>query len=133
MGQRTRALQPPLQRVTHAACAAIIRGVVRDSNSAGSRGVGIQLAERPVKRRRGDYPWDRWQAGGWHVVRQGRDFDCTIEGMRSTLFTRAKRDDIAIEVIRNPQAPEIPASRSRLHLAFCFYPGRSYEQGPATT
>lgn len=75
----------------------------------------------------------RPKGGGWHVVRQGRDFDCTIEGMRSTLFTRAKRDDIAIEVIRNPQAPEIAASRSRLHLAFCFYPGRSYEQGPATT
>jgi len=50
--------------------------------------------------------------------------------MRSTLFTRAKRDDVAIEVIRNPQAPEIPASRSRLYLAFCFHPGRSYAEGP---
>ena len=109
----------------------MMRSVVRNTQElTRPRGQGIQLAERPGQRRRGDYPWERWQAGGWLVVRQGRDFDCTIEGMRSTLFTRAKRDDVAIEVIRNPQAPEIPASRSRLHLAFCFHPGRSYADGP---
>lgn len=108
-----------------------MRGVVRNpADNARLRGQGIQLAERPGQRRRGDYPWARWQAGGWHVIRQSRDFDCTLEGMRSTLFTRARRDDIAIEVIRNPQAPEIPASRSRLYLAFCFYPGRGYADGP---
>ncbi len=109
----------------------MMRNVVRNTQEiARPRGQGIQLAERPGQRRRGDYPWEHWQGGGWRVVRQGRDFDCTIEGMRSTLFTRAKRDNIAIEVIRNPQAPEIPPSRSRLYLAFCFHPGRSYAEGP---
>jgi hypothetical protein len=91
---------------------------------------GIRLAEKPARRRRGDYPWDVWQDGGWHLIRQGRDFDASVEGMRSTLFTRAMRDGLRIEVIRNPEAPEVPASKARLHLAFCFY--SHAESDPAT-
>lgn len=64
------------------------------------------------------------------MICQGRDFDCSVEGMRSTLNSRAKRDDIAVEVIRHPQAPEVPVSRARLYLAFCFYPGRAHADGP---
>jgi hypothetical protein len=118
-----------------AARPAIFRRAMVRSMQATARlqGHGIKLAGRPGKRPRGDYPWATWQDGTWCVIRQGRDFNCTINGMRSTLFTRAKRDDIAVEVIRNPEAPEIPPSAQRLHLAFCFYPGRSYADGPPKT
>ena len=45
-----------------------MRTVVRNTQELmPPSGQGIRLAERPGQRRRGDYPWERWQAGGYFI------------------------------------------------------------------
>lgn len=43
------------------------------------------------------YPWDQWMNGTAYRAEPGVDFDCTIPGFRSSLYTQAKEKGRKVE------------------------------------
>jgi hypothetical protein len=46
------------------------------------------------------YPYDEWFDGQIWKISKGIDFDCTLESMRVSLFTTAKKRGIRIRTAR---------------------------------
>jgi hypothetical protein len=88
---------------------------------------GVVLAELPRGMRKSRYPWREWEDGQPRVIWYPEHFRATTAGMRSTLMTHARKADIAIACVSNPEHPHAPAEDS---LAFQFFPGRRFADGP---
>lgn len=59
------------------------------------------------------YDWEAWQDGGEWVARKGEDFLCSLDGFRSSLYTRATRTNMRVKAVVDPVHEEV---------RFRFYP-----------
>jgi hypothetical protein len=88
-------------------------------------GVVLDRLPKPVRKSR--YPWRIWEDGAARVIWYPEHFTSTQEGMRSTLVTHARKRDIAVACVLNPEHEAAPAEHS---VAFQFFPDRTYRDGP---
>lgn len=88
---------------------------------------GVVLARLPAPVRRSRYRWSEWEDGEPRVIWYPKHFQATVTGMRSTIVTHAQKRDIAVACVAHPEHPHAPADVS---LAFQFFPGRSFADGP---
>lgn len=92
---------------------------------ANRTGVVVDRLPAPVRKTR--YPWSEWTDGQPRIIWFPQHFQATTSGMRSTIMTHAAAHDIAVAIVMHPRnAHALP----ELSLAFQFFPGRSYAEGP---
>jgi len=52
-------------------------------------------------RRQTKYPWNEWDDGQRHTIRQGADFDVPLDTMCAHLYIRAKQHHVGVFVSRS--------------------------------
>lgn len=63
---------------------------------------------RPAK-----YPWKEWFDGEQHFIQPQVDFDGTVESMRQQIYTRARQDDLIVNVTRYGAGLVIKAGQAK--------------------
>ena len=85
------------------------------------------LDRLPAPVRKSRYPWGDWVDGAPRVIWYPKHFQASVAGMRSTIVTHAHKRDIAVACVMHPEHEHAPAE---LSLAFQFFPGRTFADGP---
>ena len=58
---------------------------------------------RPARQR---YDWARWTNGKFWRAHRGRDFKCSSDGFVASLYARARRDGLKVEVANHGESVE---------------------------
>jgi hypothetical protein len=59
------------------------------------------------------YPWSIWTNGKAWEVKQGVDFDCSVNGFRCYLYEYARRKELSVRVSQRGNAFEFQFSRQK--------------------
>lgn len=97
-------------------------------------GFGEVLATFPDAEPRSVHPWSVWRDGRVRVLRRGKHFKAeNAAGMRSTIYSYARRHDIAVKVrLGRPDSAASDGtavfSQPERYLTVQFFPGEPYSK-----
>lgn len=95
-------------------------------------GYGVVLPAFPDAEPRSVHPWSVWSDGQVRVLQRGKNFKAeNAAGMRSTIYSYARRNDIAVRVrLGRPEPSSVGGavvfSRPERYLTVQFFPGEPY-------
>jgi hypothetical protein len=92
---------------------------------------GVVLGAFPEVGRRSKHPWDVWCDGAPRTLRRGKHFKAaSCSGMRSTIFSYARQNDIAVRVRLGrggvDRAGQAAMVRQDMFITLQFFPGVPY-------